>query len=58
MTDKIWQCCFTNTDHINGNAVKSGWTGLAVSESIPSAAYEVWTTQYMNLYVTKTMPWQ
>jgi len=43
MTDKIWQCCFTNTDHINGNAVKSGWTGLAVSESIPSAAYEACT---------------
>ena len=20
MTDKIWQCCFTNTDHINGVA--------------------------------------
>ena len=40
MTDKIWQCCFTNTDHINGVAVSSGWTGLAVSESIPNAARE------------------
>ena len=40
MTDKIWQCCFTNTDHINGVAVSSGWTGLAVSESTPNAARE------------------
>ena len=40
MTDKIWQCCFTNTDHINGIAVSSGWTGLAISESMPHAARE------------------
>jgi len=40
MTDKIWQCCFTNTDHVNGSPVKSGWTPLAVSASIPHLAYE------------------
>ena len=39
MAEKIMQCCYTNAVQEIGGKISSGWQPVAVSENIPSDAY-------------------
>ncbi len=39
MTEKIMQCCYTNAVQEIGGKISSGWQPVAVSDNIPSDAY-------------------
>lgn len=39
MTEKIMQCCYTNAIQEIGGKISSGWQPVAVSDNIPSDAY-------------------
>lgn len=39
MTDSIMQCCYTNAEQEVGGKISSGWQAVAVTNNIPSDAY-------------------